>query len=77
MEVSSIIRSASYKVQAPDTVVSHTSNETIIPMHAARVPSMQHFLKGCNFSNCNETSTGSSVQYLLRKAKANMHHHGY
>ena len=83
VEVSNII--SSNKVQAPavssvpcnepkmeickpDKVVSQKSNEIVIPMQQG-VPGITALLKGCNFSNCNVTFTGSSISTKESKGK--------
>ena len=51
-----------------DRVVSHKSNKMILPMQQDG-PSIAALLKGCNFSNCNVTFTGSGVSTEESKCK--------
>ena len=51
-----------------DRVVLQKSNEMIIPVQQGG-PSIAALLKGCNFSNCNVTFTGSSASTKESKCK--------
>ena len=56
------------KICKNDRVVSHKSNEMILPMQQGGL-SIVALLKGCNFSNCNITFTGSGVSTEESKCK--------
>ena len=60
------------EIRKNDGVVSKKSNEMILPMQQGG-PSIAALLKGCNFSNCNVTFTGSSVSTEENKCKQASH----
>ena len=56
------------EISKNDRVVSYKSNQMILPMQQGG-PSIAALLKGCNFSNCNVTFTGSGVSTEESKCK--------